>query len=396
MALPLAQTVTTQQARSNAYAKVVHMTTVHSALDPRIFHKECRSLERAGFRVTIIGPNTADTVADRVEIKAIARNGSRVSRMTRSVWNVYQEAVRQRADIYHFHDPELIPVGLLLRAQGKKVIYDIHEDLPKDIFSKFYLPPWSRQAIAWFADKLEGAACGHFSALVVVTPSIAERFRPMNERTVIVHNYPYPKEIAFAQEPAPWKTRHQSVAYIGGITAQRAIREMVYAIALVPEKLGATLELAGNQIMPDAKPEEIYRHRGWQRVKHHGFLDQPSTFRLLHKVRAGLVLFHPEPNHVEAMPQKIFEYMGAALPLIASDFSFWREILGPIQCALFVDPLDPQAIANAIEYILLHPEEAEAMGRRGQAAVLERYNWDYEAEKLVKLYSGLVNTTCAA
>jgi glycosyltransferase involved in cell wall biosynthesis len=88
--------------------------------------------------------------------------------------------------------------------------------------------------------------------------------------------------------------------------------------------------------------------------------------------------------------------MGAALPLIASDFPFWREILGPIRCALFVDPLDPQAIANAIEYILLHPEEAEAMGRRGQAAVLERYNWDYEAEKLVKLYSGLVNNTCAA
>ncbi len=346
--------------------------------------------------MTIIGPNPADAISDHVEIKAISRNGSRAKRMTRTVWTVYQEAVRQAADIYHFHDPELIPVGLLLRARGKKVIYDIHEDLPKDIMSKFYLPTWSRHAIAWFANKVEGAAVQRFSALVVVTPSIAERFRPLNERTIIVHNYPYSKEIVFAQAAAPWESRNQSVAYVGGITAQRAIREMVYAMALLPENLGARLDLAGNEIMPEANPAEIYRHPGWQRVKHHGFLDQPSTFRLLHTVRAGLVLFHPEPNHVEAMPQKIFEYMGAALPLIASDFPFWRKILGPTQCALFVDPMNPQAIADAIEYILRHPEEAEAMGKRGQAAVLKTYNWDYEAEKLVNLYSGLVDSTCAA
>jgi glycosyltransferase involved in cell wall biosynthesis len=377
-------------------AKVVHMTTVHSALDPRIFHKECRSLERAGFQVTIIGPNPADMVADRIRIKAISRDGSRAIRMTRTVWRVYQEALRQRADVYHFHDPELIPVGLLLRAAGKKVIYDIHEDLPKDILSKFYLPLWSRRLIAWMAEKVEVAACGHFSALVVVTPSIAERFRPLNNQTVIIHNYPYPKEIVYALESAPWETRRQSVAYVGGITAQRAIREMVHAMALVPESLDATLELAGNPIPDDAHPAEIYSHRGWMRVQHHGFLDQPSTFRLLHNVRAGLVLFHPEPNHVEAMPQKIFEYMGAALPLIASDFPLWRQILGGTGCGILVDPCNPQAIADAIEYVLTHPAEAEQMGRRGQAAVLKHYNWDTEAEKLVNLYSGLVQPTCAA
>ncbi len=377
-------------------AKVVHMTSVHSALDPRIFHKECRSLERAGFQVTIIGPNPADMVSDRVTIKAISRGESRATRMTHTVWRIYQEAWRQRADVYHFHDPELIPVGLLLRARGKKVIYDIHEDLPKDILSKFYLPLWSRRLIAWMAEKVEGVACGHFSALVVVTPSIADRFRPLNSHTVIVHNYPYPKEIVFARESAPWETRRQSVAYVGGITAQRAIREMVHAMALLPESLGAKLELAGNEIPDDAHPEQIYGHRGWARIIHHGFLDQPSTFRLLHNVRAGLVLFHPEPNHLEAMPQKIFEYMGAALPLIASDFPLWRRILGNTGCGIFVDPLDPQAIADAIEYVLTHPIEAEEMGRRGQAAVLNQYNWDTEAEKLINLYSGLVPPTCAA
>jgi glycosyltransferase involved in cell wall biosynthesis len=377
-------------------AKVVHMTSVHSALDPRIFHKECRSLARAGFQVTIIGPHTRDAIADQVQIRSVPRDHSRLARMTRTVWRIYKEALRQSADVYHFHDPELIPVGLLLRARGKKVIYDIHEDMPKDVLSKFYLPAWSRRAIAWTAAQIEGAACGHFSALVAVTPSIAERFRTLNHRTVIVYNYPYPNEIVFAQKSSEWETRRQSVAYVGGITAQRAIREMVSAMALLPESLNATLELAGNEVPEGIRPEELYQHPGWARVKHHGFLDQPSTFRLLHKVRAGLVLFHPEPNHLEAMPQKIFEYMGAGLPIIASDFPLWRRLLGDTGCGILVDPMDPRAIAQAIQYVLTHPGEAEQMGRRGQAAVLEHYNWDTQAEKLVNLYSALTEPVCVA
>jgi glycosyltransferase involved in cell wall biosynthesis len=377
-------------------AKVVHMTSVHSALDARIFHKECRSLARAGFEVMIIGPHSKDLVADRVQIRCIPKDRSRLVRMTRTVWRVYREARRQNADVYHFHDPELIPAGLLLRAQGKKVIYDIHEDMPKDILSKFYLPAWSRRMMAWMMEQVEGAACGHFSALVAVTPSIAERFLRLNQKTVIVYNYPYPAEIVFAQVASPWEARRQSVAYVGGITAQRAILEMVSAMALLPESLDATLELAGNEIPEGIRPEDLSGHPGWTRVRHHGLLDQPSTFRILHKVRAGLVLFHPEPNHLEAMPQKIFEYMGAGLPLIASDFPLWRRMLGETKCAIFVNPLDPHAIAKAIEYILRHPAEAEEMGIRGRAAVLERYNWDTQADKLVNLYAGLVEPLCAA
>jgi glycosyltransferase involved in cell wall biosynthesis len=371
------------------------MTSVHSALDPRIFHKECRSLARAGFHVTIIGPHSGDTLAGDVHVRSIRRDRSRLARMTRTVWRVYKEARRQAADVYHFHDPELIPAGLLLRASGKKVIYDIHEDFPKDVMSKFYLPVWSRPLIAWLAERIEGVACARFSALVTVTPSIAARFRPFNRHVAVVHNYPYAREIVFAQRALPWASRRQSVAYVGGITAQRAIREMVEAMSFLPPSLDATLELAGNETPEGIDPSVIYGHPGWRRVKHHGFIDQPSTFRLLHKVSAGLVLFHPVPNHLEALPQKIFEYMGAGLPIIASDFPLWRKILGDVGCALFVDPMQPRAIAQAIEYLLTHPAQAEEMGLRGQAAVLERYNWDTQAEELVNLYVSLTDSTCA-
>jgi glycosyltransferase involved in cell wall biosynthesis len=280
----------------------------------------------------------------------------------------------------------------VLRASGKDVIYDVHEDVPKDVFSKKYLPIWSKPLISWLADKLEILVAKHFSGLVTVTPSIAERFRPVNSRTVVVHNYPYQKEIVGAEKALPWKTRRQSVAYVGLISENRGIREMAAAMNLLPEGLPATLELAGPVT---ARLEELIDRPGWERIHNLGLLDQLSAFRLLHVVRAGLVLYHPEPNHLEAMPLKIFEYMGAGLPVIASDFPLWRRILGDSGCGILVNPLDPQSIAEAIEYILKHPHEAEEMGRRGQAAVVEHYNWEAQAAKLVSLYSGLMEP-CAA
>ena len=375
--------------------KVVHMTSAHPALDGRIFQKECRSLARAGFDVTIVCPHSEDTVADCVHIKSVPRGTSRISRMTRTAWRVYRKAKKLEADIYHFHDHELIPAGLLLRASGKEVIYDIHEDVPKDVYSKHYLPSWSKPSVAWLLDRLEILVAKRFSALVTVTPSIAERFRSLNDRTIIVHNFPYQKEIVGAGERVPWATRRQAIAYVGLISANRGIREMVFAMSFLPRVVPATLELAGNEKPVNVRAEELASHPGWARVHHHGVLDQQSTFRLLHGVRAGLVLFHPEANHIEAMPMKIFEYMGAGLPVIASDFPLWRRILGDTGCGIFVNPQDPRGIAKAIEYILTHPKEAEEMGRRGQAAVMERYNWETQADKLVTLYLGLAKP-CAA
>lgn len=376
-------------------SKVAHMTSVHSAADPRIFHKECRSLARAGFDVTVIGPHLEDAAVDAIRIKSVRKDSSRLARMTRTAWRVYREACRENADIYHFHDPELIPFGLLLLIKGRRVIYDIHEDLPKDVLSKHYLPGWIRPVISQVVKMVEEQACGRFSALVTVTPAIAHRFCRINPRTVVVHNFPYADELIRGGTTTLWDQRRQSVAYVGGITIQRAIREMVSAMALLPDSLPATLELAGPEVPEEAGSDDLRRNPGWKRVRHHGFLNQATTFQVLRNVRAGLVLFHPEPNHIEAMPQKIFEYMGAGLPVIASDFPLWRRIMGEIGCGIFVDPMNPHQIAKAIEYVLSHPREAEEMGRRGQTAIAERFNWNSEANKLVQLYQQIESEICA-
>jgi glycosyltransferase involved in cell wall biosynthesis len=370
--------------------KVVHMTSVHGALDHRIFDKECRSLACAGFDVTIVGPHPQDATHSAVHIKSIKKNRSRLMRMTRTAWHVYQMALKLSADVYHFHDPELIPAALLLRARGKTVVYDVHEDYPRDILFKSYLPAWSRRMVARLAELVELAASRRFSAVVAVTPQIASRFEGVNHRTVVLYNYPHAEDLA-GEIGASWESRKRAITYVGTITPQRGIREMVLAMGLLPSSLSATLEIAGDHI-----PEEIMQLPSWSRVHFHGVLDLAHTYQLLRQVRAGLVCEHPIPTFTESMPVKIFEYMGAGLPVIASNFPLWRRLLDGVGCALFVDPTNVREIAEAVEYLLCNSSEAEAMGRRGQEAVANHFNWNTQSQKLVDLYNTLASPTCVA
>jgi glycosyltransferase involved in cell wall biosynthesis len=360
---------------------------VHSAFDIRIFEKECRSLAQAGYQVTLVAPHLRDEEAGGVHVHAIPEARGRLSRMTRTVWRVYREAVRRPAEVYHFHDPELIPAGLLLKAKGKRVIYDIHEDVPRQILQKFYLPRWSRRPISWLAERTENTACRCFSGLVAATPAIAERFKPLNSSTLVIHNFPRVREL-LPSVVGPWNQRASSVAYIGSIFPNRGVREVIAAMDLLPETLNPTLKLAG-WFSPTNFQDELARLPGWRKVEFLGLLDRAGVANTLGCVRAGLVSLLPAPNHLRSIPIKLFEYMSAGVPVIASDFPLWRDIVGGAGCGLLVDPLNPQAIADAIAYVLNHPEEAETMGRRGREAVENHYNWEIEERKLLRFYAGL-------
>jgi len=366
---------------------VVHLTTVHAPSDTRIFFKECRSLAQAGMDVTMVVPAEKAGVVHSVRIEPLPRPRARLSRMTRTVWSAFWKALRLKAGLYHLHDPELLPVGLLLRAWGKHVIYDVHEDVPKDVLSKPYLPLWSREIVGRAAKLAEDVAVGYLSAVVAATPSIYKRFHTMNTRTVMVRNFPIPEELSNGHSML-WCKRDSAVAYIGGITGLRGIREMIRAMGLLPDALDAKLEIAGNATYGDSL-DDLPTLPGWNRVCYRGYLDGAGIAELLGRVRAGLVLFHPAPNHVEAMPMKLFEYMAAGIPVIASTFPAWREIVEEARCGLLVDPLKPQEIAEAMQYLLMHPNEAEEMGRRGMRAVQETYNWKTQARVLLDLYSEL-------
>ena len=366
---------------------VCMLTSVHQAFDVRIYEKESRSLSAAGYRVIIVAPHNQNENSANAEIIAVRRLASRLKRMTRGVWDVYCKARDLNAQVYHFHDPELIPIGVLLKLHGKRVIYDVHEDVPRDILVKNWIAPILRQPVAF------GATVGHylgalmFDGVIAATPVIATRFP--NDKTVTIQNFPWLEEPANTTSPC-YAQRGPLVAYVGGISNERGAREMVQAMSRLEGFPEARLILAGEFEKPELE-QELKETPGFQRVDYRGWLKREAVDRVVDSARAGLVLFHPFQSHMEAQPNKLFEYMAAGIPVIASDFPLWRSIVGDTGCGLLVDPLDPGAIASAIEWIFLHPKEAEEMGMQGASAVRSKYNWTREADKLLRLYRGLTN-----
>ncbi len=363
--------------------KIVHMSSAHPPFDVRIFHRECVSLAQEGYPVALVVPHSQDEERQGVRICGVPHAKGRLGRMLGTAWAVYKRALAENGDIYHFHDPELIPFGLLLRLQGKAVVYDVHEDLPTDILSKGWIPKPLRGLVAQGMRLLEGLAGAMLSGVVAVTQPIAARFPA--HKTILLQNFPHPEEVARLQG-LPYQTRPARALYAGSITVVRGLFEMLGAM----EQLGPRLRLTLiGQFAPPSLQSETAKHPGFALAEYLGYKNRTDTLSLLAESRIGLAVLHPIPSFLVSQPTKLYEYMMAGIPFVASDFPLWRQSIGNTECGLFVDPKNPKAIAAAMQWLLEHPAEAEAMGQRGRQLIVERLNWGSEFIKLKELYKRL-------
>ena len=365
--------------------KITHLTSAHQRYDTRIFIKMCSSLAKCeDYEVSlVVADGNGNETKNNVNIVDIgAKIGGRLSRMTKTVNKVFKKAVELDVDIYHLHDPELIPIGLKLKKLGKKVIFDSHEDVPKQMLGKPYLNAPLRRLIGAVFGMYESYACAKFDAIIAATPFIRDKFLKINLNTVDINNFPLLEELANTSE---WEKKQNEVAYVGGIAKIRGIEEVVQALGYTNE---IRLNLAGE--FSEASVEvSVKNYAAWSKVNELGFLNRGQINTVLAKSKAGLVTLHPVINYIDALPVKMFEYMAAGIPVIASNFPLWREIIEGNECGLCVDPLNPKAIGEAIQYLIDNPAQAERMGGNGRKAVEGKFNWPVEEEKLLDLYKGL-------
>ena len=363
--------------------KVAHLTSVHTPSDTRICYRECATLAEAGYDVVLVAPGASPALPPGVRFRGVDLPRNRFDRMTRTVLAVYLAALGERADVYHFHDPELMGVGLLLRAAGARVVFDVHEDIPHDIADKVWIPGSLRPPVAAGATLVLRAMHRWYSAIVAATPAIARRFR--HSRTVVVCNYPRIEELPAGSE-SDFAQRPRAAVYLGSITELRCIDELLAALDSPAFPPDARLLLAGT--FEDAPLERrIKSNRAWNRVDFRGFTPRAQVGSILESARAGMLLFRPAANHDEALPTKLFEYLGAGLPVIISDTLRCSDLVREHDCGIVVNHADPDAIARAMAFLIDNPASAQAMGERGRRLVTERYQWKSEANKLTKLYA---------
>lgn len=370
---------------------VAHLSSAHPRYDIRIFLKMCRSLVANDFSATfVVADGKGDEVRDGVRILDASASRGRAARMIHAPRRVLERALALDADIYQLHDPELLSIALALKRAGRTVVFDSHEDFPASILSKPYLHPVARGVIALGAEMYEKRVVRRLDHVIAATPAIRDKFLAIGARSTDINNYPLTEELA---SNAGWEERVPEVSYVGGVTRIRGLAEAVEAMGLT--RSGARLNLVG-PFTDQALRQEVVAKPGWANVNDMGSLSRESVRGVLARSMAGLVTFLPEPNHIHAQPNKMFEYMSAEVPVIASHFPLWREIIEGADCGLCVDPEDPAAIARAVDQLVEDPDRARRMGENGRRAVLDRYNWPAEERKLIGLYRALVGSRTPA
>jgi glycosyltransferase involved in cell wall biosynthesis len=360
---------------------ICHITTVHSRYDTRIFLKECSSLTKLYKVFLIVADGLGDEVKNGVFICDVGlRQKSRLKRARIDSRKAFKKAVKLNCDLYHFHDPELIKIGVKLKNLNYNVIYDVHEDLPKQIYGKHYLKNWMKPVVSNFVKYQEDNAAKKFDYVITATVSIKNRFLKINKNSFDINNYPILNELS---NDILWSNKNQEICYVGGITKIRGVKDLLEAVRI--SNLDFILNLVG-EYSPKKYKIELKKLLNKNNIKEYGYLNRVEVASILKKSKIGVVTFYSIPNHIDSQPNKMFEYMSAGIPVVSSNFPLWKEIVEGNNCGLIVDPKDPKEISSAIEKLLSNDNLAEEMGKNGKKAVFKKYNWGIEEKKLLDIY----------
>ena len=365
--------------------KVVHLTSAHNRNDTRIFLKECCSLVKKFSVAMVVADGKGFETFQGVEIHDAGKLSGRLNRIFKTTQNVYKKAVELDADLYHLHDPELIPIGLKLKRRGKRVVFDAHEDLPNQILGKPYLNWFSAHVISFIIKHYEKWACAKFDGIISATPVIDQKFAKINSLCANINNFPIIGELG---EDKNWAAIDNSICFVGDISLIRGVIPLVKSLDITHSK--TKLSFAGYFSDTELK-NQVSSMPGWKMVSDHGYLNRDAVKTLMSKSFAGVVTFLPVPNHIESQPNKMFEYMSAGLPVIASHFPLWKEIIEGNNCGLCVNPESPEELAQAIDSLWTDKDKAKSMGTNGKTAVQTKYNWNVEEKKLFEFYDKVLS-----
>lgn len=363
--------------------RICVITTVHPPKDVRIA-KELGTLVAEGNEVVFIAPK-GDFESKDIIFVPLERRTGRLKRLLRGPKEALKKALEADADVYHFHDPELIPLGLKLKRYGKKVIYDIHEDYPSVILSKKWIPKFLRSTVSKLVDKYERYAVRKFDGIVVVVPEQLDRFSD-KEEVSILPNYP---RIQYLESRRKTRSNKKvKFVYSGSIDIDRSIVEMIEAFKYLSEKYDIELNLLGPIHDIELKNLIFEVSERYDGLNYRGFLSYKDAIEFVSGCDVGLMVMHRGRSKEISSPLKMFEYLTLGLPIIASNFKKWRQTLDEKPCALYVEPDSFMDIASKMEILIKDTKLRKRLGANA-VDISRKYSWKSIEDRLIKLYDEL-------
>jgi len=349
-------------------------------------------LVKNGYHVSLIGLGQPG-IEQRLGLKVITVAERRFRQKRSVLKRIAELAAEEQADIYHCLDPWTLAIGFGLKRSrpGVRLIYESSEWFPRMFRDRDDLALLLRW-LGWLAiERLEARAVKEADAIVETNETRAQRFIRRGCSPVIIPNYP-PRE----NLPAPWPRRNPWFAYTGLISRHRGFDKLLEALVLVvrkhPEVRLRIVGLFDPRDDIETRTRTFIRQAGIEgNLEFLSWLPYDQLFQSLVPCLAGVILFQPERgNDYTGLPNKLFEFMGSGLAVIASAFPEMARVVRETGCGWLVDPTRPDSIARAMTDVLDNPEETLRRGQAGRQAVGERYHWGVAEAELLALYQRLL------
>lgn len=373
---------------------ICHITTAHTAFDTRIFRRQCVSLARAGFRVSLVCRHARQEVVDGVHLVPLPEPASAFDRLLFLPKHAADVAQGLDADLYQFHDPELVPhMRRLARASDRPVIWDAHENYVSTIahFNSFRFKPVSWLASHWF-DRMEMRACrSSFAGVVTITEQMAERYRRHGVLTCVLGNYADTEAIKYP--PGLARSVRPRLISTGAQFADRGVLEIAEAFAQIRHEIDAEVAFWGTFDPPSLaqKLTEAATRRGAPAsdvITGGPFPWQTLVEELIPTGWVGCVLFNPmDKNNLIGLPNRFFEYWSNAVPVIATAGTEVARTVLEVGGGLVVRENNPGEIAQAFLTLARQPSLVNQMGAAGRRAVEDKYNWGAAFRNLLEFYA---------
>lgn len=359
-------------------AAIAQLTSRHAITDNRILHCMARTAAAHGYRSRILGPAEQDGAFETVELKACpVLKGGRRPPHPRILASLFVGALRSGERIFHIHDPDFLPVALLLKLCGRRIVYDVHDDYQASFQDRFRNRPGLRSwfPALWWA--FEKSAARAFDGVVTADQHLARKFDGC--RPVILRNYP---RLDFTPPAAAEGEATINLVYVGGVSRERGIGMALEALRRLPQP-----ELRLHVVGTGREPDLLADLQADPRVVLHGRVAWTDLHRIYVKSHVGLALYQPRAGFVTIDHSvKIVEYMAAGLPILCADFPGLKKFVEESGCGWTVASDDPAAIAAKLEALIADAALRRRMGATGRRLFETEYNWDRCEKDLVELY----------